>query len=259
MICLQGLYGYAQDYKKIYLGIVQDSLTNEPIQGAHVYFNEMRGAVTDRNGSFKLRTSLQRDTLFCTMVGYHDFKIHLSNFKDSIKINLIPETIILGNVSVFSRQESILKMEKNKPFDVPGIGLPDEPYVKDPLAVARPSVSGFGVNGGISYLVSLFQKEFKELRKLEKILNEKEIHEQRMEQIKMLEDKFNKELVASITGLEGKMLEDFIDTYKPLNQFLSKASDYQIVAYVKKSLYEYKRNNDLPVSLDEILEHGNYD
>jgi hypothetical protein len=60
--------------------------------------------------------------------------------------------------------------------------------------------------------------------------------------------KYNKELVKRVSGLPDDELQKFMDTFTPTHQELLKWNDYEVIAYIKKSMESYKRNGakDLP-------------
>ena len=60
--------------------------------------------------------------------------------------------------------------------------------------------------------------------------------------------KYNKELIKKITALPDEEADKFMFTYKPLHEDLVKWSQYDVIAYIKKSFESYKKFGapDLP-------------
>jgi hypothetical protein len=57
----------------------------------------------------------------------------------------------------------------------------------------------------------------------------------------VINHRFTKTLVARITGYKGNKLDDFIVKYRPSFEMAQKATDYELIEYIKKKLAENKR------------------
>jgi hypothetical protein len=84
-----------------------------------------------------------------------------------------------------------------------------------------------GVNLNIDKLYSALSKQGKDARRLQRTLTGDYRN-------RMVDQRFNKTLVARITGYKGEKLDDFIAKYRPTYAFISKASTYDIIQYIKQ-------------------------
>jgi len=78
---------------------VIDSISNDPVPFANIYFSNNKGLITDSNGKFKLIKSefKNHDSLSISLLGYKTKTYLLKEFKDSI-IYLRPGPIQLDNI-----------------------------------------------------------------------------------------------------------------------------------------------------------------
>ncbi len=89
--------GFSQ---KITRGIVVDSISLNALQGVHVRIkNSDRGAVTDLNGVFRLRTSAA-DTLVLSLVSYNTLELPLFFEEEDILIRLSERIRILKEITI---------------------------------------------------------------------------------------------------------------------------------------------------------------
>ena len=65
----------------------------------------------------------------------------------------------------------------------------------------------------------------------------------RDEQGDYIATRFNRGLVTRITGLNGDSLNKFMDKYYPTIDWVKKASDYDMIQYVKAKFTEFKAGN----------------
>ncbi|QJD97242.1 hypothetical protein HH214_15880 [Mucilaginibacter robiniae] len=52
----------------------------------------------------------------------------------------------------------------------------------------------------------------------------------------VVDSRFTKTLVSRVTGFEGERLSDFIFKYRPAYDFVVKASDYDLMVYIKQKM-----------------------
>ncbi len=96
-------------------GVVRDSVTNETLPFASVYFkNTTDGIMTDEDGKFSLKSASDNKTLVVSMVGYKEKQIKLKDGgKTNFKVLLAPETYELSEIVVKPQKERYSK--KNNP------------------------------------------------------------------------------------------------------------------------------------------------
>ena len=97
------------------------------------------------------------------------------------------------------------------------------------------SNGGGGAGLSINALYNLLSKEGKNARMLQKII-------ERDYRDAMIEYRFTKSLVNSVTGLSGAQLVDFKQQYKPGYYFILEANDYELIRYIQKSYQSYLEN-----------------
>lgn len=214
-------------------GYVIDKNTNKPVRDAVVSL----GSVTvnsDHTGKFKiwLPVLASKDTLKVNAYSYLSLEMVLIPSQpdlNNLKIFLIPQSIMLDDVKIFAspsyKADSIQTREQfNKIFNY------DAPKV----------IEAFNLTSiNVSVLYEALSKEKKLKNNLQKQLVENE-------QYKYSTQKISKELIKSITKLDGKELDDFYYQYMPTFNFLYEATDYEIIRYIKekyKQDLENKGNN----------------
>lgn len=57
----------------------------------------------------------------------------------------------------------------------------------------------------------------------------------------IIDHRFNKTLVAKITGYKDKKLETFMDRYRPTFEFADKATDYEMIDYIRTGMASDKK------------------
>lgn len=97
------------------------------------------------------------------------------------------------------------------------------------------SNGGGGAGLSINALYNLLSKEGKNARLLQKII-------ERDYRDAMIEYRFTRTLLSSVTGLSGAKLTDFKQQYKPGYYFILEANDYELIQYIKKSYLSYLEN-----------------
>jgi hypothetical protein len=58
----------------------------------------------------------------------------------------------------------------------------------------------------------------------------------------MIEYRYTRNLVTSVTGLYGAKLTDFKQQYKPGYYFILEANDYELIQFIRKSYESYLKN-----------------
>lgn len=98
------------------------------------------------------------------------------------------------------------------------------------------STSPYGGAGiSIDALFNAFSKSAKNAEKLKDII-ERDYHEN------VIDYRFNRTLVGNITGLKDEQLTDFMYKYRPGYYYVTTATDYDFVRYIRNNFKRYKRN-----------------
>lgn len=177
-------------------------------------FNNSRGefALTMQPGD---QIIAQKEHYFSDTLVYTGQKVLIFNLKKT--------SIYIDPVTVVARKtpEQILA-ERRRDYD--------KAYkLADPGSYLSVGPTGAGLS--INAIYSLFSKEAKNARRLTNYF-------QREYEENIVDIRFSKELVKGVTGLEGEPLDNFMVRYRPSYDFVSLATHYQMVSYIK-SKYEY--------------------
>lgn len=97
------------------------------------------------------------------------------------------------------------------------------------------------INSPLNALYSAFGKDSKDARHFAEI-SKKDLEAAQDNR------KYNKELIKKVTALPDEEADKFMYTYKPLHEDLMKWSQYDVIAYIKRSFESYKKYGvkDLP-------------
>lgn len=203
-------------------GIVFDKDTKQRV-GRVLLINKSKGTNIFNNsrGEFALRMEAG-DQIIAQREQYHSDTLIYAG-EQVLIFNLKKTSIFIDPVTVIARKtpEQILA-DRKRDYD--------KAYkLADPGSYLSVGPTGAGLS--INAIYSLFSKEAKNARRLTKYF-------QREYEENIVDVRFSKELVRNITGLEGEPLDNFMVRYRPSYDFVSLASHYQMVSYVK-SKYEY--------------------
>jgi hypothetical protein len=110
-------FAYSQELN----ALVLDSLTQQPIPFASIYLKSGSGAVSNEEGYFRLRYSIEgvrEDSLFISCMGYETVKRSIARLQDSI-FYLSPKAITLNSVILSNMQmdadEIVKAIQENIP------------------------------------------------------------------------------------------------------------------------------------------------
>lgn len=210
---------YAQDKIE---GIVLDKDTKQRIARV-LLINKTTGANTYNNmkGEFALEMNLgdqiiaQKEHYFNDTLIYNGAKVLIVNLKKT--------AILIDPVTVVARRspEEILAQRRRD-------------YSKTYRLADPGSFISVGPNGAglsIDAVYNYFSKEGKNARRLIKYF-EREYEDN------VIDMRFSKELIRTVTGLEGEPLDNFLVRYRPSYDFVVAANHYQMVHYIKTK-YEF--------------------
>lgn len=174
--------------------------------------------LSDKQGVFSILVCIG-DTLRFSKVGYKTFVQVITNIKP-MHIELEDNIIVLDEVNITAKgltSQQTLMLRKKEYQTI---------YLKgDKSRIVQ--IAPLGIAISINRLFSALSKEGKDARRLQRTFvkdYENSIVDQR----------FSKELVGRITGLKGKLLDDFIMQHRPSYEWIVKATDYDIITYIKE-------------------------
>ncbi|WP_196894850.1 carboxypeptidase-like regulatory domain-containing protein [Aureivirga marina] len=222
-------------------GQIIDGTTKSPINGAHIYnLNTVIGTATNNQGNFEI-SAQANDTIFVSHVGYQPIKLRITN------------DLLKGNELVISMYEKTVQIaEVNiKAHDLVGVlevdvkNIPEDKYtrihingLKQTYEVGKPSKKTFSspvdaIYHPVDFLYNLFGKKPKELKKLKKLKEEDNLR-------RLLESKFNRDLMMEYLNLSKQELDNLLDDCNYSKYFIEKASDLQVIEAVLECYESHK-------------------
>ena len=222
-------------------GQIVNNMDKTPLKGAHLFnLNSVVGTIADNEGKFELATKAN-DTIYISYLGFQSIKLKITN--DLLKgnelvIELHEKTEQMDEIVVKSHKlVGVLEIDaKNVPKDkysrIHIVGLPQtyevgsrtkKSYISPIDALFRP----------IDFVYSRFGKKPKELRKLKKLRNDDNLR-------KMLEGKFNRELMMEYLDMDAQELTELLNECNYSDYFIRSASDLQLIEAVLLCYENYK-------------------
>jgi hypothetical protein len=224
LYCLPGL-AFAQQVLTV-KGIVFKKSSSERISQALVTdLKTQTLMMSDELGGFSIKASVG-DTLLITRNNYTPQKIVVLGNNDLI-VYMQP-VIELNQVTIKEKSQKQELNEVMKQYGSQGIyndgkSLPFWEFVNSPLTGLY---NLFGKTPGQA-------RHFAEFAKGEQEAN-------------VVDKRYTKELVKSITKLPDDELDKFMVTYRPSYQDMSEWNDYQLIQYIKKEFAYYEKNKNRP-------------
>ena len=207
-----------------------------PLKGAFIRnLTQKTLSVADAEGNFKIDV-IDGDTLATSYIGYKTdtliyyhqsfLLVPLHAFVGSLK-----EVVIKGN-----HLSTLQQYKKNQEIyrQIYRIGDNSNMFFSNGSTIGN---VGIGVN--IDAIFSNFSKQGKDARKLQKKLT-RDYHDS------VVDSCFTTDLVSSITGYQGKKLDDFMMDNKPTYEFVQSATNYDIIAYIKRRVKGVILKSDYP-------------
>ncbi len=235
---------FSQLWEKVYYvsGQVIDEETGKPVPYVLVV-NVKKGNATqtDTAGRF-LITMTKDDSLRFSTIGYYTKYWTLADKNPKGKrytaeIKLKPRVYNLPSVDIYAvRWKAFVyevahtKVEKDETQERIKIWFDRAISEEDLKAIRQASLGArlFVIGGKTKY-----EKQLQQLQQME-----------RLEQIeKKVQQKFNPQLVSTITGLQGDELDKFMSYLNFDRDFILKTPEYDLIVIIKQIYEEYKKGN----------------
>lgn len=222
-------------------GQVVSNFDKTPLKGAHLFnLNSVIGAVSDDDGTFGISTKAN-DTLYISYLGYQSIKLKITN--DLLKgnelvIELHEKTEQFNEVVVKSHKLiGVLEIDaKNVPVDkysrihINGIS---QTYESGSRSTKSYNSAVDAMFQPINLMYDKFGKNPKQLRKIKKLRDDDALR-------KMMEDKFNRELMMEYLNVDAVELNDLLNECNYSDYFIKQASDLQLLEAVLLCYENYK-------------------
>ncbi len=154
----------------------------------------------------------------------------------AVRVILQTKTYQLNEIVVRPYTEKQFKKDVlalQLPENEPDIQLPKIPKLATPSGVAQNGTGiGIAVSGPLTKLYDAFSKEGKSKRKLVKMMATDS-------RKKMYAAKMNREFISRITGLDDKVLEEFMNYCKLDEDFVIGADEYELVLAINECLKSF--------------------
>ncbi len=212
--------GFAQRADTLKGGVFENA-TSKRIGGASI-LNKKTGQIqlTDDRGLFSIKAQIG-DTLSIYKDGYGVNILPVRSLEDII-INLTP-VIALDEVTVVGRSKRQEMQDIMDDYRKQGTFYNGKPpalsYIFTPITA----------------LYELFGRTPRNARNFQKYMNN-EVQQQ------VVDQKFNKEVVAKHTGLSGEDLTNFMAWYRPSFDQAQYWNEYDVVNYLQKSLLQFNKD-----------------
>jgi hypothetical protein len=218
--------GYAQE--RTVAGIVFDKSTKDRVASVSVRnLTNGQSVYNNLKGEFKINARAGDQLVFTKQEFQIDTLRVLSNA--AIAVYLMPSTIRLKQVTI---HDTLLSPEKRL-----AATKADYSKIYGSLAysdfLTSPSIGGAGLS--IDALYNAFSKSGRNAGRLRQIVENDY-------QQNVIDYRFNRSTVASITGLKDEKLTQFMQRYRPGYYLTKTATDYEFIASIKANYKRFMRN-----------------
>jgi hypothetical protein len=227
------------------IGKVTDLATQKPASFAEV---SVPGSVvyTNANGSFTLNSVRKTDTIKVDAMGFSSYQMPLTGSinADTLRINLVQRSIMLKDINVGGRRDARIDSLRNRRmfssvYNYKGTTVKDAMVDKNAQIYVPPdrinntsnttNIAGMNLLG----VIGLLTKNKNSITKLQKDMI-------RDEEGSYVDRKFSKDKIVAITKLQGDSLKTFMLKYRPTTEQVRSMSDYDMLAYIKRSYALFK-------------------
>lgn len=213
-------------------GLVFEKGTGNRLADVNIVNLKSNKKVTSNSfGVFYIEASIG-DSLSISKVGYGALKTVLYTL-DDIVLEMQPgmqiETVVIARRTRQQEMEDILK-----------------DYEKKGIYNGGKNGVGTYLNSPATALYNLFGREAKNMKRFEKYMN-KEVNEITVDRI------FSKNVVMEHTDLEGEVLQNFMEIYRPSYEQCKNWGQYDLLNYITTSLKSWdQQGRPAPVRLPKL-------
>lgn len=213
-------------------GIVLEKGTGSRLTDVNVTNLRTKRTITSNSfGIFYIEAAVG-DSLSFTKVGYGPLKTILYTLEDIVlemQPGLAIEEVVVARRTRQQEMEDILR-----------------DYSKKGVYGGGHNSVGTYLNSPATALYNLFGREAKNMKRFEKFMD-RELDAIAVDRI------FNKTIVSTTTGLEGKDLENFMELYRPSHDQAVKWGQYDLLNYITRSFKDWEsKGRPLPEKLPKL-------
>ncbi|WP_448701821.1 hypothetical protein ACFGVR_06170 [Mucilaginibacter sp. AW1-3] len=226
LLCaVQVTAAFAQD--KTIDGIVFDNNSKERIARVNIVNTRSRESYYNNlKAEFKIK-ALAGDVLVFSKTGYFNDTVTVKN-ETTLVIYLRPSSVQLKEVTIRSLVTPLDQLNQTRRDYTKVYGHLSR---KDLLS----SISGQGAGLSIDALWNMVSREGRNATRLRATID-------RDYRENVIDYRFNRTLVSTVTGLDGTKLTDFMFKYRPPYYLVLNANDYDFIKYIRASYKRYVRN-----------------
>ena len=199
-------------------GYLKDSATHEPIALASVTnINTKQTVLTSNTGLFSINLT-EKQVLSFAAIGFHFDTIHYSNqylLQDTLQLKLSPLVYNLGNVTVSARGMSQYQLDST---------ARRKDFLQDIVSYTIPTIAQANSGAGIALNIDRFSRHEKTKRRAFAFFDarEKEAY---------VDYRFPASLVTKYSGLKEEKLQQFMQLYRPSNEWLRAHKTEEDISY----------------------------
>lgn len=238
---LLSLASFGQEGERLVLkGKIIDSETQEPVPMVTVLIvNKKKGTSGNSKGQFVLPVEIG-DHVKISSIGYQpveflvteEYKAYIG---EEMLLFMAPATYELDSVVVMHFGEDFyLRRKKSEPIEIIGLPKPTE----NPRDWSKPQIVADGNGVGIYGLLNIFDKKLQEQKKLRKLQAQ---HNERNDREARIEARYNKEIVKEVTGIDDRVIDEFMEFCNFTDGEILRSNEYEITARLIKRYYAFLR------------------
>lgn len=234
LLCAFCALAQDEEPRYVFSGRVYDVDSITPLPTTYLIIKKTSGgALSDAQGRFKLYLK-RSDTVVVSYTGLKTLQIAMAPLVDSLKSGSnIYMRIYMQRMVVKLRSALVtaLRPSPSKVSDKEFYEGMIKSYTVKPSVGFAPS-GGIVFNGALSALLMPFTHKGREMSKFEQMYI-------RMETEKVVNKRFNEDLVHEVTGMDYKDIPDFKKYCGFSNEFVLSSKDYDFILAIRKAYERY--------------------
>lgn len=225
--CFLLLFEHLHAQEKQIQGIIFDQATKERIASVLVSNSRTKANIFNNlKGEFTISVRLN-DLLIFSKTGYFNDTVKITALQ-TLPVYLKRSSIVLHEVTIRdSALSAQKKLEENK-----------QEFNKVYGALANKDLLTVGSNGagiGIDAIYNMLSRRGRNASRLREIID-------RDYKAQIVDARFNRIAVGSVTGLKGDLLSSFMYRYRPDYNMVVLLNDYDFISYIKSCYNRFRRN-----------------
>ncbi len=241
-LCLLGTFtALAQEQESFVLtGKMLDAETQLGVPMVHVIIkNKNKGTYGDPKGKFKVSVELG-DQIVVTSIGYENVEFtvteeYMAYRGEEMMLFMIPKTYELDSLVIFHIGEDFyLRRKKGEPMNIIGLPKPTD----TPRDWSKPQVVADGNGVGLYGLLNFFDKDLQQKIKVKKL--QAELDKENALKAEY-ESKYNRVIVKEVTGIDDRVLDEFMEFCNFTKGEIIQLNQYEITARLLSRYHAFLR------------------